>query len=235
MSNYNYEGQSDGDWDERGDLSWKEYDWQQYLRRHEQEIEKFIECYNQLKDLPEHIDEVAHQMGWDAEDWSVSDGSYDDDPTAELERLRDEEEDIQEDFDPYTLLRHPVFVVVRGLNRHLRRMWELYMRRHEDDVSPAAAWRFANILHEGETNATLSIQALDMGDYALAVCQVKLALSALNSTFEMLPSLFDGNTVDGCLLIREFRIRLFDLREVCLRVMNDCRAEIRRQGHDREE
>jgi hypothetical protein len=234
MSNYNYEGPSDGDWDERGDLSWKEYDWQQYLRRHEQEIEKFIECYNQLKDQPEHIDEVAHQMGWDAEDWSVADNGYDDDPTAELERLRDEEEDIQEDFDPYTLLRHPVFVVVRGLNRHLRRMWELYQRRHEATLTPAASWRFANALNEGEMAATLAIQALDMGDYALAVCQIKLALSSINRTFEMLPGLLDPHSVDGCLLAREFRIRLFDLREVCLRVMNDCRAEIRRQGRESE-
>lgn len=230
MSNYNYEGQSD-DWDERGDLSWKEYDWQQYLRRHEQEIEKFIDCYNGLKDQPEHIDEVAHQMGWDAEDWSVSD-SYDDDPAAELERLRDEEEDIQEDFDPYTLLRHPVFVVVRGLNRHLRRMWELYQRRHEHELTPGASWRFANALNEGEMYATLAIQALDMGDYALAVCQIKLGLSAINRTFDMLPTLIGGGAVDGVLLAREIRVRLFDLREVCLRVMNDCRAEIKRQGRD---
>lgn len=232
MSNYNFEGQSDGDWDDRGDLSWKEYDWQQYLRRHEQEVERFIDCYNRLKDQPDHIDEVAHQMGWDAEDWAVGDGAEEDPFDTGRNRDAEEQEPEQDEFDPYTLLRHPVYVVVRGLNRHIRRMWEHYQRRHEQEVSAEGAWLFAQALNNGEMYATLAIQALDMGDYALAVCQIKLALAAINSSFEMLPPLLPRQAVDACLLAREIRIRLFDLREVCLRVMNDCREEIRRQGRD---
>lgn len=231
MSNYNFEGQSDGDWDDRGDLSWKEYDWQQYLKRHEQEVERFIECYNRLKDEPDHIDEVAHQMGWDAEDWAVGDSGFDDEPTLYDERSGEDEE-REDDFDPYTLLRHPVFVVVRGLHRHIRRMWEMYQRRYEREISPSLSWKFSQSLMEAEMSSVLAIQALDMGDYALAVCQIKLSLSAINKTFEQLPGLVRPELPTSEMLIREFRLRLFDLREVSLRVMNDCREEIRRHGRE---
>ncbi|MFA5257236.1 MAG: hypothetical protein WC360_03720 [Opitutales bacterium] len=231
MSNYNFEGQPEGDWDDRGDLSWQEYDWQQYLVRHEQELDKFIELYNSLKDQPDHIDEVAHKMGWDAEDWSVGDGSDEDEDSAE-DSDEEDIDDAQEDFDPYTLLRHPVFVVVRGLYRYLRSMWAHYQLRDDVVVNPSATWALAQTLSEGEMHATLSLQSLDMGDYALAVCQIKLALDSVNKTFTVLPAVLPGCTPAEQLVEQEFRVRLFDLREVCLRVLNDCREQIRRNGRN---
>jgi hypothetical protein len=231
MSNYNFEGQPDGDWDDRGDLSWQEYDWQQYLARHEAEVEKFIDVYNRLKDLPDHIDEVAHQMGWDAEDWSVADTDEDDYLSTD-----DEEEDASpEDFDPYTILRHPVYIVVRGLFRYLRRMWGHALVNESVRSDAKASWAYAQMLGEGEMHATLALQSLDMGDYQLAVCQIKLTLDAVNRTFNLLPLITQGNTPAEQLMEGEIRVRLFDLREVCLRVMNDCREEIRRKGRGRSE
>ncbi len=232
MSNYNFEGQSDGDWDERNEISWKEYDWQQYLKRHEQEVERFIECYNRLKEEPEHIDQIAREMGWDAEDWSVSEG-YEDEQILEFERPQEEEE-RPDDFDPYTLLRHPVFVVVRGLYRSIRRHWELFQRRNERNIRPTGSWKLSQTLSDGENFAVLAIQALDMGDYALAVCQLKLSLSAINRTFELMPLVIPTELPDSGPLSHEMRIRLFDLREVNLRVLSDCREEIRRQGRERD-
>jgi hypothetical protein len=220
MSNEYFEGQPDGEWDDRGDLSWEEYDWQQYLARHEQEVERFIDLYNSLKDRPDHLDEVAKQMGWEAEDWSVSE---DDD---EL----DDEADDEVDEDPYTLLRHPVYVVVRGLNRYLRRMWAHYQARHAKDCAAPAAWTYSECLAEQELNASMALQSLDMGDYGLAVCQLKLALDSINKTFSVLPSVLPDSKPGALLMGQEIRVRLFDMREVCLRVMSDCREEIRRKG-----
>lgn len=227
MSNFNFDGQPDGDWDDRGDLSWKEYDWQQYLARHEQEVEKFMDLYNRLKDQPEHLDEVAHQMGWDAEDWSVADDTDEEDSIASDS---EEEEEAGSDFDPYTLLRHPVFVVFRGLYRYLRRMWSHYMIDGESRADARASWAYAQILGEGEMHSTLALQSLDMGDYQLAVCELKLALEDINNTFSILPALLPGRSPDEELMRQEIRVRLFDMRELCLRVLNDCREQLRRRG-----
>ena len=231
MSNYNFEGQPDGDWDDRGDLSWQEYDWQRYLARHEDEVEKFIEVYNRLKDQPAHLDEVAHEMGWDAGDWSVTDPEEDDFYSEDEE----EEEASAEDFDPYTVLRHPVYIVVRGLYRYLRLLWNRALVAGTVKPGLAAATRFSDSLCEGEVHGTLALQSLDMGDFQLAVCQIKLILRELNHSFDLLPALFCGRSPGEGLLDREIRVRLFDLREVCLRVMNDCREEIRRRGESGDE
>ncbi|MBN1404836.1 MAG: hypothetical protein JW942_10275 [Opitutales bacterium] len=227
MSNNNFEGQSDGDWEDRGELSWQEYDWQQYLARHEQEVEKFISLYNGLIAAPERIDEVAVQMGWDEEDWSVSDGADElDDDSDDDDDARDEG---PEDFDPYTLLRHPVYVVVRGLYRDLRRRWSAYIIGGETQVGPTGSWALAQVLSEGETHATLSLQSLDMGDYALAVCQMKLALEIINKTFYLFSEVLAEKGPMEEILEADFRVRLFDLREVCLRIMNDCRNQNNRK------
>jgi hypothetical protein len=230
MNNYNFEGH-DGDGEDRGDLSWQEYDWQQYLARHEQEVEKFIEIYNRLKDQPDHIDEVAHQMGWDSEDWSVGDSEDEGTFLSSESEEEDEAEDASDNFDPYTIIRHPVFVVVRGLYRYLKRMWSHFLLSEEGSrMSAKASWAYAQVLSEGELHATTALQSLDMGDYQLAVCEIKLTLEDINLAFSILPSLFSNHTTNEQLMAEEIRVRLFDLREMCLRVMNDCREEIKRHG-----
>jgi hypothetical protein len=233
MSNYNFEGQPDGDWDDRGDLSWEKYDWQQYLVRHEEEVEKFIDLYNRLKDQPEHLDVVAHEMGWDADDWSVGDGSDEDDSflPGNVAEEDAEDEDDAEDFDPYTLLRHPVFVVMRGLYRYLRRMWSHYLCGEGASVSAKSSWLYAQMLSEGEMHTTLALQSLDMGDYQLAVRQIKIALEDINRTFSVLPLILPAGMPGAQLMEQEIRVRLFDMREVSLRLMGDCADQIDHNGH----
>ncbi len=233
MSNYNFEGKPEGDWDDRGELTWNEFDWQQFLKRHEAEISRFNELYAQHKDHPGHIDEVAHLMGWDSDDWSVTDLPSDEEVQSHLDSL-DPDDLHDDDTDPYTLHRHPVFVVIRGLHRVLRQLCERFADAHVDRTSPRELWNYAQALHQAESNAILAVSALDMGDYALAVCQLKFALSAINSAFAILPKLVNTESRPGRAFVRESRVRLFDLREVCLRVMNDCRDELRRSWGDRE-
>lgn len=96
-------------------------------------------------------------------------------------------------------------------------------------MSARASWAYAQVLSEGELHATTALQSLDMGDYQLAICEIKLALEDLNLAFSVLPSLFAEHTTNGQLMEEEIRVRLFDLREMCLRVMNDCREEMRRR------
>ena len=156
-------------------------------------------------------------MGWDAEDISM---------TEEFSVSEVEEEDRQEDESaPYTLHRHPVFVVTRSLYRYLHQSWEHFMQQNGPTVSAKLAWDYAGSLHQGEMNVLLSIQALDLGDFGLSICHLKNALSALNQSLALLNELTHPNEAHLESYRNEVRIRLFDLRELWIRVMGDCRHE----------
>ena len=237
MSNFEYDSIPDGDWDDRGELVWNEFDWQQYLKRAKEEIGRFVAFYAQLTDRPDRLDLVAHKMGWDQDDWSINDFDWeeakDNLSRSVLNSDADEGEDL--DTDPYTLHRHPVFIVTRGLYYHLKRSWELAMIRNPAGFSPDLSWRYANSLHQGEFESILALQALDMGDFALAVCHLKSALGAVNQSLRILQDLPGGNSsIRLSTMCGQARIRLFDQREVCLRVMRDSRDEIRRRFKEEE-
>jgi hypothetical protein len=95
---------------------------------------------------------------------------------------------------------------------------------------------FQTSIHRSDENAMLAIQALDFGDYAMAISLFKRALRDLNQSL----SLLDERTVAFSRALTHFRedaiARLFDLREVYLRVMNECREELERpvDGEDGE-
>ena len=69
----------------------------------------------------------------------------------------------------------------------------------------------------------MAIHALDFGDYAMAICLFKRALAVLNTCFSHIGS----ESADAHSVVRlcrdELRTRLFDIREIWLRVISDCR------------
>jgi hypothetical protein len=73
-----------------------------------------------------------------------------------------------------------------------------------------------------------AIYALDFGDYAMAVSLFKRALTSLNSTLAILS---DGD-ITRHRAVGAWRTdalpRLFDLREIWLRVIAECRDELNR-------
>jgi hypothetical protein len=233
MSNFEFESNPDGDWDDRGELAWNEHDWQQFLKRNQQEIARFLSHYRNLSKVPNHLDEIAHQMGWDIEEWSALDSNPLDGEghsvCDNLDRIREDE-----DIDPYTIHRHPVFIVTHGLFALLQQSWNRALKHRPDAFTASLAWDYAGSLHRGESNAVLSIQALDMGDLALAVCHLKFALSALNDSLRLIQHLPHGTHKFLQSLKNESQVWLFDLREVWLRVMRDCREEIQRRYKDEE-
>ncbi len=222
MGNYEFEGHSDGDWDERGNVSWNEFDWQQYLRRQQKEVARFVTIYDRYLAEPDRLDQVAMEMGWEQEDWSVGEGP------------EEEEEDASEanqDFDPYTLHRHPVFVVSAGLYAQLRYLWDTFLGKAAIDLTARDASRVSNAFSAGEQNLILTIQAVDMGDFLLGVCHGKLSLRAINEAMRLLEPLAEMGG-DAPRFLNAMRIRLFDLRDVTIRVMSDCREEQRRGFRD---
>ena len=74
MSEPNFE-HSDGDWEEdfSDEPNWSESQWRNYLKSSDRETARFLSIYNSVKNKPNHLDEVASLMGWDAEDMSMTD------------------------------------------------------------------------------------------------------------------------------------------------------------------
>lgn len=220
MSNPNFdqpEGEGNG-WDDYShEPIWGEFQWRNYLKNSDRETARFLSIYNSLKDKPNHLDEIATLMGWDSEDMSLTD-------EFSIEIDVDNEEPELEGA-PYTLHKHPVFVVTRSLYRYLHQSWEHFMANAESNLSPQLAWKYGTSLHQAEMNVLLSIQALDLGDFGLTICHLKNSLSALNQTLGLLAELSHPNQEFLNAFRHEIRIRLFDLRELWLRVMADCRTE----------
>lgn len=220
MTNQDSDGMFENDWDERRELSWTEADWEQYLAEHETAVRDYAKHYEQLPTAPDRIDEVARRMGWDMQP--------DDTAAANPDLVTEAEDDadspsFEEDFDLYTVHRNPVHIATKALYVGLIANWER-IAAHPERIHPAVGLAVVGSLYRGREHALQAVQSLDMGDYSLAICFFKRALRELNDTLARL----NGSTEsDGGLLARyrEFAMpRLFDLREIWLRVMAECRA-----------
>ena len=224
MTKHNFES-DDHHWDHLSDESnWNEAQWRNYLRITEKDSARFLSIYNTLKDKENHLDEAAYLMGWDGEDISLIDDAI---------NLEDGEDNLNNsDFSssPYTLHKHPVFIVTKALYKYLNQSWRHFLNNNSS-VSAELCLDFAQTLHLGEFNILLAIQALDLGDYGLSVCHIKNSLSELNKSLSIVNGLTHNDSEYLKAFTKELRIRLFDLRELWIRVINDCRYESQRRGN----
>jgi hypothetical protein len=175
-------------------------------------------------------------MGWDRDAWS-SDSSDADDEDDDNDPAMDERPDINDyDAEPYTLQKNPVFVATKAIYLSLRRGWER-IAADSARVPQPLALAFQTSLYRGEEQAVLGIHALDFGDYAMAISLFKRALRELNQSFALL----DDKVVAHSRALANFKAdaghRLFDLREIWLRVMNECRQELEKppEGEESED
>jgi len=227
MSNFDPDSPSENEWEDRGDLAWNEFDWEKYLRDQDDVLHRYLAFYEQLRDHPDRLDESAHLMGWDKEAWS-SDSGDDDDDDDENDSAPDERPEITDyEAEPYTLQKNPVFIATKAIYLSLKRGWER-LAADSARVPQPLALAFQTSLYRGEEQATLGIHALDFGDYAMAISLFKRALRELNQSLAML----DEKTSLYSRQLSHFRSdalpRIFDLREIWLRVMNECRQELSR-------
>jgi hypothetical protein len=217
MSDFDPDNLSENEWEENGDLAWNEFDWEVYLREQESAIHRYLGFYEALKANPERIDEVADKMGWDRSD------------AGEIEERENPETVLFSD-EIYTLQKNPVYIATKALFLSLRRLWESVASVPER-IPQGLALSFSSSLHQCEEQAVMAIHALDFGDYAMAICLFKRALAALNNCFARI-----GPEVAGQAAIQEcredLRMRLFDLREIWLRVISDCREDSNRPADE---
>jgi hypothetical protein len=221
MDNFDSDGPQENEWEDRGDLAWNEFDWERYLREQDEAIHRYLGFYEAFRLNPDRIDRVAEQMGWEPQDLEAESA-----PSAEEQAEEESPEFIEED-DVYTLHKNPVFVATKAIYLSLKRPWEL-SATDADKIPATLAVPFLASLHRGEEQASQAIHALDFGDYAMAISLLKRALSSLNRSLSFLND--DASLRHPAVrLYRESAMpRLFDLREVWLRVINECRRELNR-------
>jgi hypothetical protein len=220
MSDFDSDGLSENEWEENGDLAWNEFDWEVYLREQEGAIHRYLDFYESLKASPDRIDEVADRMGWDR---------------AEAEEIDERETPDKVLFSDeiYTLQKNPVYIATKALFLSLRRSWESIVSE-PGRVPRPVAFAFLSSLYRCEEQAVMAIHALDFGDYAMAICLFKRALSVLNECFANIDSSAAGSHAAIDSSRGDLRTRLFDLREIWLRVISDCREDSRRSTDEEE-
>ncbi len=220
MNNSSNNGSPD-DSEEHGELVWNEFDWERYLRQRDEAVGEYRQVYDKVADQPERIDEIARQLGWEPTLDGDADGDDDDD------------EDFDDDLDPYTLHRNPVYVATRALFAGLIEATEA-AALSGIDFSAVHAFPLLRTLHAAEMSVVLGVQSLDLGDTALGISQLKRALSLLNRAMSLVPDSPSGAEDDLPELNRYARPRLFDLREICLRVVRESRLELDQPLEDEE-
>ncbi len=225
MSDYDSDGGPENEWEERGELAWNEFDWERYLREQDDTIHRYLGFYEAFRNHPNRIDAVAEQMGWGQGNWSEAPAEEE---TAEVAE-EDSAADVPEYGEPevYTLHKNPIFVATKAIYLGVKRQWEL-SAGDSAKVPAALALALLASLHRGEEQAVQAIHALDFGDYAMAVSLFKRALSGLNESLTLLNAA-EAAKHPAVMAYREATLpRLFDLREIWLRVIAECREELDR-------
>lgn len=227
MSNYDFQSNPEGEGEEGGYLAWNEFDWERFLRDQEGFIRHYQELYLHFESHPDRIDLAAQLMGWNACEWAGSDFLDGDDDSEGFDD-DDPDEDDCDDIEPYTLHQHPIYIATKALYAWLQARW-LDLACNNSGAPVDSAARYQASLHMGEANAISAIHALDMADYALAICLFKRALADINRAFHCLEALTKGHTESLLRYRRDAKLRLFDLRNISLRVMQYCREEVNRR------
>jgi hypothetical protein len=222
MSDQDPDSAPENEWEERGELAWNEFDWERYLREQDDTIHRYLGFYEAFRLNPNRIDAVAEQMGWGQGSWSS-------DEEATVGDGEDHAADATEfgEAEIYTLHKNPIFIATKAIYLGVKRQWEL-SAGDAAKVPPPLALALLASLHRGEEQAVQAIHSLDFGDYAMAISLFKRALSALNETLTLLNA---KGTLEhrAVMAYREDALpRLFDLREIWLRVIAECREELDR-------
>jgi hypothetical protein len=206
------EDQPMGEGENSGQAPWSESDWSAYLRRQDLEVARFLSIYNEVKALPERLDTCARRMGWEPGEWS---------PGMDLPETEAEAEP-QADL-PYCIHQHPVFIVGRALGLQASTAFRTLLRDSGKTVHPLLAAELMLALWDTHHQVVLAVNATDTADLPLAAVHMRRALAAINTSLGLLQSVPTDARLSAPAAFEDTESALFDLREVCLRVMGDCR------------
>ncbi len=201
-----------GDAEGSGPAPWSEADWTAFLRRQDLEVARFLSNYNEVKSTPDRLDTCARRMGWEPGEWS---------PGAEPSETEPDPE-VPADL-PYCIHQHPVFIAARGLCLQSSTAFRTLLRDSGKAVPPLAAAEVMLALWDIHHNTVMAVNATDTGDLTLAIAQMKRAHGSINTAIGLLQGLPAEARLGSHAAFEDAQNALFDLRDVCLRVVSDCR------------
>lgn len=220
-------------WDDPQGPEWQERDWQKYLSDASREVDRFVQIYLKTRRHPQHLDLTAHLMGWNTADWAGDDEFLESERGRRLlESLALETAPVDESEEPYTMHRHPVYVATQALFLMISRAFERELKSRLPGLPAIFAWDFSRLLSEGQRSSILATQAVDLGDLELAVIHFKQLLASVNAALGLVNVWEDRFSSSPDAFSGEARSGLFDLREIALRVIYECREEVRRPPAD---
>lgn len=212
MASFENDSNPDNEWDDSWETIWNEFDWERYLSEEKSQVRKYQKFYNKLIRSQNRLDEVALFMGWET---ASANGEAIEAAEPALETLPDQ---------PYTLHKHPLFIASKALHSWLTETWTQRVSSSGERISASQALEFQNAVNQSDYYGLLAVTALDLGDYSLAIAYFKRGLVALNSLLALLAD-FEALDTDALnAFAKQAKTRLFDIREIWLRVTADCRA-----------
>ena len=216
MADFEFESNPDSEWDDSWETVWSEHEWEVYLANEEHQVRRYQKLYNKLAQNQNRLDEVALFMGWD------TNGDPQDQETTNngIEAISDQ---------PYTLHKHPLYIASKALHNWLAEKWFKHASLCSEQISPVSALKIQKTISSSEQYGLLAVTALDLGDYALAIACLKRGLSQINRLLTQLNELETKNIAPLNAYSKHAKIRLFDIREIWLRVMSDCRTAVARR------
>ena len=124
---------------------------------------------------------------------------------------------------PYCIHQHPVFIAGRALSLQISTAFRTLLRDSGKAVAPLLAAETMLALWDTHLQVVLAVNATDTADLPLAAVHMKRALAGLNAALGLLQSLPAEARLSAPAAFEDTEAALFDLREICLRVMSDCR------------
>ena len=219
MADFEYESNSDSEWDDSWETIWSEHDWEVYLANEKSEVRKYQKLYNKLARSQNRLDEVALFMGWETQ----SDNTEMETGESLMEPIPDQ---------PYTLHKHPLYIASKALHDWMTEKWAQHISLCADQISSVFVLKIQNTISQSDQYGLLAVTALDLGDYTLAIAYFKRGLDQINQLLAQLNELETKNIAPLNAYSKHAKIRLFDIREIWLRVMADCRSAATRRLED---
>ena len=216
MADFEFESNPDSDWDDSWETVWSEHDWEVYLANEELQVRRYQKLYNKLTRNQNRLDEIALFMGWVAN----VDPQDQENANNRIEPISDQ---------PYTLHKHPLYIASKALHNWLNEKWSQHVSLCSEQISTVSALKIQKTISSSEQYGLLAVTALDLGDYALAIACLKRGLSQINRLLSQLNELETKNIAPLNAYSKHAKIRLFDIREIWLRVMSDCRIAAARR------
>lgn len=223
MKDFNFDsGSENNSGDNQNDcFFWSEKNWRNFLNDCEKEIFRFLKTYNECLSYERRLDEVAKRMGWDSGWADPEEDKFFLDFNTDAE---DSDEETEPSADVYTVHTQPVLIVSNGLLLFLESCFADLIEKQNGTVPSRLCWDFAISLSKLRSEILFAVNCIDAGDSNLAICHLKNALAQLNGVFEII----SNDYFIKMHLYESFefacRIRLFDLRELWIRLIEDCRS-----------